>query len=244
MLETVDALRKAGHEVVEFPITDFKKVYGTAMWFFGAYSEELKETLKKSGEPLIPGLQGLFGEKEAPPKVTELKSPMRLLWENYKTRDQAREEFLARFNAAGLDGLICPVLGIPSCKHFDSNRLGKASGYATYFNVLDLAAGTIPVTKVLMSDAPAKGPYRNFTEQTIQEAYDPETFLDCPISVQIVGRRWQEEKVFDMMYAVDDALKVGRKGRVFDMLSMLMVHARARFRQTRFTARRKSKRLG
>lgn len=232
-METVDALRKAGHEVVEFPINDFKQVYMVSTFFFSAYSDDLKSLLKKSGEPLIPGLQGLYGDKPAPPAGTNLKSMMAQQWENYALRDNARERMLKRFNEEKIDGLICPAVGIPSCKHHDSNRLGKAAGFCTYFNVLDLAAGvgfwkarigrngildtanrlnnpqTIPVTKVKLSDAPApkSTQWRNFTEKSIQESYSPEEFLNAPISVQVVGRRWQEEKVIEMMYLVDEALK-------------------------------------
>jgi amidase len=232
--ETVEALRKAGHEVVEFPVTNMREVYLTSAFFFSAYDGALKELLKKSGEPLIPGLQGLFGDKPEPNAAakSEMKSMMARQWENFGLRDKGRQEWLDRFNAAGLDGVICPVIGIPSCKHFDSNRLGKAAAFSTYFNVLDLAVGTLPVTKVRMSDKalPKGTKWKNYTEAVIQESvglmcrcrslcdssvltltipqYTPEAFLNCPVSVQVVGRRWKEEEVIELMYAVDDALKV------------------------------------
>ena len=40
--------------------------------------------------------------------------------------------------------------------------------------------------------------------------YDPVAMKGMPIAVQVVGRRWEEEKVVEMMKVVDGA--VGTKG--------------------------------
>ena len=40
--------------------------------------------------------------------------------------------------------------------------------------------------------------------------YDPEGMKDMPIAIQVVGKRWDEEKVLGMMDVVDKAL--GERG--------------------------------
>lgn len=41
-------------------------------------------------------------------------------------------------------------------------------------------------------------------------AYDADKMRGLPIGIQIVGRRWQEEKVIEMMKVVDGALGPSR----------------------------------
>lgn len=42
--------------------------------------------------------------------------------------------------------------------------------------------------------------------------YDAEKMAGLPVGVQIVGRRWEEEKVIAMMRVVDDALGGRQRG--------------------------------
>lgn len=44
-------------------------------------------------------------------------------------------------------------------------------------------------------------------DQAIQEDYDPEFYHGAPVSLQLVGRRLEEEKVVEMVEIVSDALK-------------------------------------
>ena len=44
-------------------------------------------------------------------------------------------------------------------------------------------------------------------EQAIHENYTIEEFVGVPLSVQVVGRRLEEEKVLAMMRVVDEAVK-------------------------------------
>ena len=83
--------------------------------------------------------------------------------------------------------------------------------------MVDSPVGIVPVTRV---DASAdqlteewfKGPGHGskLLEREIFEGkspvYDPNKMANLPIGVQIVGKRWEEEKVISMMHVVDQAL--------------------------------------
>jgi hypothetical protein len=90
-----------------------------------------------------------------------------------------------------------------------------------YYNVIDLPVGVVPVCHV---DAKKD----QLTEEWWKEPghgskllegglfkgkealYNPEQIEGMPISVQVVGRRWEEEKVLVMMKTLDEALGVDR----------------------------------
>lgn len=79
----------------------------------------------------------------------------------------------------------------------------------------------MPVTRVdaakdQLTEEWTKGPYLGAVtmEKTIYQGgkafYDPEAMHGMPVGVQIVGKRWEEEKVLAMMRVVDEALGVDR----------------------------------
>ncbi|MFM8415313.1 MAG: amidase family protein, partial [Planctomycetota bacterium] len=62
----------------------------------------------------------------------------------------AREQVAARFAAAvsGCDAVICPVSALPALRHGSAARLVLAAAPCLLANLLDLAAGAVPVTTV------------------------------------------------------------------------------------------------
>ena len=96
-------------------------------------------------------------------------------------------------------------------------KLSPLAASTILYNVIDSPVGVVPVTRVdPTKDAlPAdfvpgatgtstileKGMYAGSTP-----AYDPVGMAGIPVGVQIVGKKWEDEKVLAMMKVVDDAL--------------------------------------
>jgi hypothetical protein len=89
------------------------------------------------------------------------------------------------------------------------------------YNVVDSPVGVVPVTRVdPTKDAlPADFVLGAAGTSTILEkemytrptpAYDPVAMAGIPVGVQIVGKKWEDEKVLQMMKVVDDALGTAR----------------------------------
>jgi Asp-tRNA(Asn)/Glu-tRNA(Gln) amidotransferase A subunit family amidase len=87
------------------------------------------------------------------------------------------------------------------------------------YNVVNSPAGCLPVTKV----DPAKdgiteewtnGPSPSLVETALYRGknpiYDPVATKGMPIGIQVVGRKWDDEKVIAMMKVVDEALGKNR----------------------------------
>ena len=88
------------------------------------------------------------------------------------------------------------------------------------YNVLDIPVGVLPVTRVdakadkLTGEWTKKGDGSAFIEDPLyrnkKPMYDAVAMEGMPVSVQIVGKRWEDEKVLEMMKVVDEAL--GERG--------------------------------
>jgi hypothetical protein len=89
------------------------------------------------------------------------------------------------------------------------------------YNVLDMPAGCLPVTRVdpakdQLTDEWASGPGlgSRLIEAGIYRGkkpmYDPVAMQGMPVNIQVVGKKWEEEKVLAVMKVVDDALGRGR----------------------------------
>jgi hypothetical protein len=85
------------------------------------------------------------------------------------------------------------------------------------YNIIDSPAGCIPVTRVdpkkdQVTEEWSTGPGLGSTliEKELyrgkKPVYDPEAMKGIPVGVQVVGKKWEDEKVISMMHIVDKAL--------------------------------------
>ncbi|TVY56326.1 Acetamidase [Lachnellula cervina] len=81
-------------------------------------------------------------------------------------------------------------------------------GFSTIVNILDYSTSVLPVTKVDKNIDVVDVGYvpLNAQDEKVHLAYDPEIFDGAHVSVQIIGRRFQEEKVLALTEILGDAL--------------------------------------
>ena len=90
------------------------------------------------------------------------------------------------------------------------------------YNVVDSPVGVIPVTRVDPTLDQLTDEWRTASDHgsKLLEAelygknpvYNPELMKGLPVGVQVVGRKWEEEKVIAMMHVVDKVLEKKRTG--------------------------------
>ncbi|KAH7070144.1 amidase signature domain-containing protein [Paraphoma chrysanthemicola] len=190
----VAALENAGHEVIEWTPPSHKTINDTGFnsWIFDA-GKDVKGAFALSGEPMADQVK-FYETLETEFKASEIATT------NVELR-RLKKEYLDYWNGTvdktttgrPVDAVISPLAPFPAA------RPGKYTyyGYSTWVNALDYTSVVVPITNVDKNvDIKDEG-YKALSDQDkqIQDDYDPEIYNGSHVSLQIVGRRLQEEKM-------------------------------------------------
>ncbi|KAG2068532.1 amidase signature enzyme [Suillus decipiens] len=132
----------------------------------------------------------------------------------------SRDEYKAKWHQAweneGFDFLLTVPHALPAIPTGSAEKVTLVSAsYMMIFNILDYVAGVLPVTFVdrksdaLPKDFMKSDDYKNMglISKGAYSVYDADEMHGLPLGVQIVGRRFEEEKVLQGMKIVEDALE-------------------------------------
>ncbi|KAH7915795.1 general amidase [Hygrophoropsis aurantiaca] len=217
-LETVKAaLLKAGHTVIEWQAWKHRELGDMTREIWNAASaEDYKVTTSATGEPIITSMALEPGPAViAPFRPSKDGISAYQLWQVQKKRRMVRQEYTDLWEASvartgtgrPIDAIICPAAPFTATPH----GLNRYTNYTTVWNALDYPACVIPVSTVdpvLDAKKPAHAFIDDY-DRKIYESYDPETFKNAPVCVQLVGRTLEEEAVIGMTELVAAALAQG-----------------------------------
>lgn len=205
-----DVLKRMGHKTVDWnppPHATAQRIHSSFLAADGGH--DVDKQINLSGEPLVPQLRNSF----------ELRDPMPLLeYQDLTLQGKAFcESYSDYWNSTGgdddqiVDAFVMPVA--PHAAVIPEKFYHGA--YTESINMMDYSAAVIPVTKVDKMVDRSDGDYRpqKGIDQKNWEAYDPETYDGAPVGLQIVGRKWEEEKTWAVAKIIDAALKT-RTGRL------------------------------
>lgn len=225
--EVADACRKAGMEVVDWNCEDLDHQKGwdiISALYWPDGGKEILGLMAETGEPILPLTKFILHEQ---PTVKELTQHE--LWKVSQTfssctnhanasklcieRDEYRARYAKAWTATGkgnddeVDVILCPPNFGAATPH-DQSRYW---GYTSQWNLLDYPAAVFPVTKVDPIKDPKDVKYipKNDQDRFVYDMYSPETFENAPVSLQVVGRRQQDEKVLAALVEIERAM--GRK---------------------------------
>lgn len=207
--ETAKCLKAQGHEIVEIQLPNMDKIYETAMNIFTADKGlEVQEMCKESGEPVVPAVKGFVCSKpgESPIDVNEW-------WNLCNQQYDCQLEFYkfweetATITGSGkpIDAIICPVW--PFSAFLPGNH--DSLNYSCPFNLLDCASVVVPVNKVDKKLDPIDPNYvpLNDSDEKVYKTYKPELFDGMPVCVQVVGKKFEDEKILAAATVVDYATR-------------------------------------
>jgi amidase len=210
---TRTALEAAGHEVIDWPTPDHPEIVKMILAaFFDLGGSAIVDYLTPHNEPIFPCMEGYAaaakgGEANVgPTKMRHMNMQRNALQKAYLDRWMAT----ATADKGPIDGVICAL------SPWAAPRLGQTQktfyvGYTGVFNLLDFAACTFPVTFVDQSLDKVRDmtSFRqiNDLDGRIQQEYDPAFYHGAPVSLQVAGRRLEEEKVLEMTGVIASALK-------------------------------------
>ncbi|KAM7189482.1 Amidase signature domain containing protein [Rhypophila sp. PSN 637] len=197
-----NAIIRAGHKIVPWVppnhgINVQQEIHNPILFSDGGADVKSHTTL--SGEPIIAPLQETFRPREA----TGLLEFQRLTLKAVKFQDDYADYWN---NSTGLkseedkdpDGRTVDAFIMPVAPHA-AVIPGKYFyvGYTGVINLLNYSAVTIPVTEADREVDKLDKKYvpSDELDQANWEAYDAEVYDGAPVGVQIVGRKFEEEKV-------------------------------------------------
>ncbi|KAF9895244.1 hypothetical protein FE257_000146 [Aspergillus nanangensis] len=145
-------------------------------------------------------------------------------WKLVAQRESFRANWHAWWDAESqqYDFILCPANATPALPHKAMADAVSSCGYTFLWNLLDYTAGVLPVSHVDATKDALVAPYKavlkrlganNAIAKGAWKHYDATKMAGLPTAVQVVGRRWQEEKVLGYMAVVENALEEYGEGK-------------------------------
>jgi amidase len=183
----VEKLKAAGYEVVDWPSTDHAEAVELLGQFFVADGgESVRKILEPVQEPFRPEMKAYEEAKD---------KGVYNLWQLQKQRTALCKRYLDRWNSVeGLDAILSPTTPYAAPK----NGEFKNVSYTGVYNILDYSCVSFPTGVVAdkEKDVYAEGfqAHGESDEETVKD-YDPVAVHGVPVSLQLVGRKLQEERI-------------------------------------------------
>jgi fatty acid amide hydrolase len=150
---------------------------------------QLSRVARAAGEKRLADILNIAGAKS----VAEL-------WALTRERTAMQRGELDAWNAQKLDLVLCPATATAAPQHGSTGDFTAAAVYTTRYNLLNLPAGVVPVTRVRPTETDRKEKADRLDKKA---AYIERGSAGLPIGVQIVGRPWREEVVLAAMKIVE-----------------------------------------
>ncbi|KZV72069.1 amidase signature enzyme [Peniophora sp. CONT] len=145
--------------------------------------------------------------------------------QEFYARIGEREAYRQRWHEFWMKNNFDFVLTVPNASpafaHGAGDSQWKSCGYTFLWNILDYSAGVLPVTRVdRIHDSVSPGTFRarNAIEAQVWAGYNADTMHGLPVGVQVVGRRYEEEKVLQGMKIVEGLL--AEQGDAYQLLEI------------------------
>ncbi|KAH8800616.1 amidase signature domain-containing protein [Xylogone sp. PMI_703] len=168
---------------------------------------DVHDNFELSGEKISTQIAGLYGETRSKPQY----NASQIATTNVEKREY-QKEYLDFWNStSGITGTGRPIdAWLAPVAPFAAARPGRYDyyGYSTITNLLDYTTAVIPVTLADKTVDLRDETYRPLSEEDrkVWESYDAEIYDGAHVAVQLVGRRYQEEKVLALAEIIGEAL--------------------------------------
>ncbi|THD00157.1 hypothetical protein EYZ11_000348 [Aspergillus tanneri] len=194
--ETVDRLKMVDNiEVIEWKPYQQKEALEILTRLYAPDGgKAFAENLKLSGEPYLPLLQWTLRDA---PGIEELS--LHGVWDWTMKREVFRYSYLQE-----MDVILCPAYPTPA-PLLDTSRYW---GYTSVWNLLNYPAIVFPVTRVDVEKDAKDLTYtpRNEFDSWCHTHYDPKKQKDAPVSLQLVAKKFEDEKVVQALKEIKEQI--------------------------------------
>lgn len=150
------------------------------------------EDIAKSGEPWRPLSEWIIKDN---PCVKKLSVGELAYW--FEEREAYRKEYALHWNKHGVDALLCPVGPGVAPKH----NTARYWSYTSQWNLLDYPGVVFPVCTVDKNVDKWESDDKSLSghDTDNRKLWDPEEFHGAPVGLQLVGRRFEDEKILGIL---------------------------------------------
>lgn len=204
--ETVDQLKKSGIRVIDWKPIDHQNSWDliSALYYCNGAEEE-RNMMTDVGEQPLPLTEWILNQPNVKKRTWIEMNELIGKREAYRARyAEIWNERESSLNCA-IDCLIAPVAPFAAPLHGTS----KWWGYTSVWNLLDYPAAVFPVTTVDLLKDQLELDYkpRNSLDEEFYKLYpSPQAYADAPVSLQIICRRYNDEKVLKCLQIIEQAL--------------------------------------
>ncbi|OAL51348.1 amidase [Pyrenochaeta sp. DS3sAY3a] len=195
-------LQEQGIEVVDFtPYLHDEAWAILSSLYYPDGGEADSEDIAKSGEPWRPLSEWIIKEN---PCVKKLSVGELAYW--YEEREAYRKEYALHWNKFGVDALLCPVGPGVAPKH----NTARYWSYTSQWNLLDYPGVVFPVCKVDKGQDQWQGNGKTLSghDEDNRNLWDPEEFHGAPVGLQLVGRRFEDEKILGILQHIKEKIRL------------------------------------
>ncbi|KAJ4379204.1 hypothetical protein N0V86_005248 [Didymella sp. IMI 355093] len=200
-----DALKEHNIEVIDFPPHLHDEAWAIlSSLYYPDGGEADSEDIALSGEPWRPLSEWIIKDN---PCVKKLSVGELAYW--FEEREAYRKEYALHWKKHGIDALLCPVGPGIAPKH----NTAKYWSYTSQWNLLDYPGLVFPVCKVDKDADRWSGNEQILGEldQENRKLWDPEEFHGAPVGLQLVGRRFEDEKIVAILEHITDKIGLPRQ---------------------------------
>lgn len=234
---TIDKLKKEGHELIEFPYNDYLDVHdkGLEIMFNSDSIPTLLRSLKDE-DPMdyyksvclvskapfwIFGMlesylrvsgQGRFADNMS--KLVRYNSPKEYFDACAEFFD-IKAKFYQKYREMNIDCLILPVQPFPALFNGSSDISSQNVFYTMTLNYLNMPSGSIPLG--LLKDTRYITKYKDKLADIIEDSVNHS--LNLPIGIQVATLPLEDEKCVAMMKIIDDVVRKSKEKEYKDYIS-------------------------
>ncbi|GIZ40108.1 hypothetical protein CKM354_000346000 [Cercospora kikuchii] len=200
----VKAMEKLGHQVIEWkPTPEHSKLAEICVKCYNLDGgADVFKDIDLSGEDMAEQVLVARGTQANASEVMATNI----------TKRNAQKEYMDYWNSTAaltntgrpVDAVICPAAPFPAARP----KAFTYYNYTLWVNLLDYTSVVVPITNV---DKNVDKKFENFqavneTDQKTQDTYDPEIYDGAHVSIQLVGRRLQEETMIALAKYMGEAV--------------------------------------
>jgi amidase len=204
--QTVEQLKQQGIRIIDWPAFEHQEAWEliSTLYFCNGATDE-HDLLALGNEETMPLTEWLLGQPTV--KSRTLKETNGFI----ATREMYRARYVQLWNdkeAEIKQSVDCILTAVAPSVAYQHNT-GKWWSYTSTWNLLDYPAAVFPVTSVdVTKDHPETGyvPRNCFDEENHRLYTSAEVYAEAPVSLQVVCRRFNDEKVLECLRLIERAI--------------------------------------